>query len=284
MGALQFRELTPTFGAEVLGVDPASDLDATTIAELCELLDQRLLLLFRDAELDLARQRALVRHLARDDRDAVDPHADVEQFVSNRTPTASAPFGRLPFHIDMMWADEPYRLLSLYAVEVEQPAVPTQFASAVDAWETLPDDLRARATGRRALHMAGQQLRDADEEVLRLERTNPQSTTTLLGHPHPFTGQTMLYLCQMTTREILDMAPDDGNELMDALYDHLYRPEALWSHEWRQGDLLVWDNLALQHARSNVAADGPARTLRKVPSYSPFAVGAERPDYGVAAR
>ena len=75
--------------------------------------------------------------------------------ISNREEKAAAPFGRLLFHCDGMWSPEPYEMLSLYGVEVEQPTHPTLFASAVNAWEILPDDLRARLDGLHALHVTG---------------------------------------------------------------------------------------------------------------------------------
>ena len=48
-------------------------------------------------------------------------------------------------------------------------------------------------------------------------------------------------------------------------------------HEWRQGDLVVWDNLTVQHARGNVEIDGPERTLRKVIGPIPAQIGMSKP-------
>ncbi len=45
----------------------------------------------------------------------------------------------------MMWADTPMELLSLYGLEVEQPSVPTVFASATHAWDALPEELRRQS-------------------------------------------------------------------------------------------------------------------------------------------
>ena len=69
-------------------------------------------------------------------------------YISNKRPKSAAPFGRLQFHSDTMWADKPFEVLSLYAVDVEQPAVPTAFVSATHAWKTLPEDLRRRVDRR----------------------------------------------------------------------------------------------------------------------------------------
>ena len=81
---------------------------------------------------------------------------------------------------------------------------------------------------------------------------------------HPRTGQTMLYVCEQQTREIVELPERESDELLDALFAHLYDPEHLVEHHWRTGDLVVWDNQAAQHARPYVVGDGPARTLRKI--------------------
>ena len=72
-------------------------------------------------------------------------------YVSNTEPDGGSPYGRLLFHSDMMWSDLANQVPSLFAVEAEQPSTPTVFASTTLAWDTLPDDLRARVEG---LHAA----------------------------------------------------------------------------------------------------------------------------------
>ena len=54
--------------------------------------------------------------------------------------------------------------------------------------------------------------------------------------------------------------------VLEDVFAHLYDPAARLEHHWRNRDLVVWDNLAIQHARPNVVVEGPARTLRKVAS------------------
>ena len=70
--------------------------------------------------------------------------------VSNRTEDSAAPYGRLLFHCDNMWARTPQFALSLYGERVEPPSAPTQFASMVDGWESLPDELKRVAGSRPA--------------------------------------------------------------------------------------------------------------------------------------
>jgi alpha-ketoglutarate-dependent taurine dioxygenase len=59
------------------------------------------------------------------------------------------------------------------------------------------------------------------------------------------------------------VSPEESEEILEALFKHSYAHGKELAHNWRQGDLVMWDNLALQHARPNVEAKGPARTLRK---------------------
>ena len=274
MAQLQVRDLTPEFGAEIEGLDPHAPLDDEQGRVLRRAFDDRGLLVFRGLELDVNEQAALAGALIGETgaaggdapEDPEDAAPNREMFVSNKAPGGNAPYGRLLFHSDMMWSDTPFQVLTLYGVDVEQPAVPTGFVSMVRAWDTLPEDLGARVDGLHALHITGQQARGGydDEELLQPIREHAQSTTTLVGHRHPRTGRTQLHVSQMMTRDIVELPAEESEALLEELFAHLYDPAHVWEHEWRNGDLVAWDNLAIQHARSDVRIDGPARTLRKV--------------------
>jgi taurine dioxygenase len=273
MAEPQLRDLTPTFGTEITDLDPIATLaDADACRRLQQLFDTRGVLVFRDLDVDMTTQANLVRMLI-----GMGPLADGEPasarpnndpfYVSNKEENGGAPFGRLLFHSDMMWSDHTFQVLSLYAVEVEQPVAPTIFASGTKGWETLPDELRARAERLSAVqgHNEQERARAADDpDVLVTTFENAQTRTTPVGLSHPRTGNTVLYVSQQMTREIDGLAPDESEALLDDLFAHLYREGALYEHEWRNHDLVAWDNIAIQHARPNVTVEGPVRTLRKV--------------------
>jgi alpha-ketoglutarate-dependent taurine dioxygenase len=288
MTALAARELRPEFGSEVTGLEPRLPLDAATVSTLRELFDARGLLVFRDLDADIRFQTYLTELLI--GNDIVDPTALPvnENFViSNREPAGAAPYGRLLYHSDQMWsAKDRVDAISLYGRDVAQPAVPTMFVSAQLAWETLPGHLREKAEHRFAVqHYDEDTYRKraaGDLDVLvSTFKSDEAFAVTPLAFTHPRTGRTLLYICQQTTQRIVDMPEDESDALLDALFDHLYAPGTELAHHWRQGDLAIWDNLALQHARPNVAAKGPARTLRK--TLAPLPKGIEKPKYsGVA--
>ena len=280
MTKLEFRDLTPAYGSEVVGLDPHAELDDEACAQLRRAFDERSLLLFRGLDLDAQEQVHLAKMVIGHEGPTSDgSEVDTAEpyFVSNKKSGGGAPYGKLLFHSDMMWADTPFQVLTLYGLEVEEPVVPTLFTSAAHAWDTLPEDLRARVEGLHAVHMTGQRQRGEETgELLQPQRERVQSTTKPVGNAHPRTGRTLLYACQMMTSHIVELSEEESEELLKELFEHLYSPAMVWEHEWREGDLVMWDNLAIQHARPDVSIDGPVRTLRKV--IAPKPVLAEKPE------
>jgi alpha-ketoglutarate-dependent taurine dioxygenase len=285
MSQLKIRALTPAFGAEIENLDPRAALDDEERALLRRTFDERGLLIFRGLELDAGYQRYLAATVIGKGGSAADgSQADTADpyYVSNREEGGGAPYGRLLFHSDMMWAETPFQVLTLWGQEVEEPTVPTVFTSAAYAWTSLPDDLRTRVAGRHAVHTTGQQLRgdDAEGELLHPVRGNVQSTTKPIAYPHPRTGMKLLYVSQMMTSRIAEVSAQESEELLEALFAHLYNPATLWQQDWHAGDLVMWDNYAIQHARGNVTVEGPTRTLRKVIAPRPsMAKPAEKPRF-----
>jgi taurine dioxygenase len=268
MSDIEIRDLTGPIGAEVIGFDPASGVDAETGDRLRRTFDERGVVVFRDVDLDVRTQGMLCEILGAMEltgSDAEDVEIEPANYVSNEVPGATAPFGRLHFHTEAMWSDEYILVLSLYATHVESPATPTILASATRAYDVLPSDLKARIEGLEIVHTAGQRPRPGDgDDLLVATPELPKSRTTPIAMPHPRTGKTLLYLAEQVSHEIVGLPPEEGHELIESLFDVLYAPENIYSHEWQPKDLVIVDNLSIQHARPNVVADGPPRTLRKV--------------------
>ena len=263
MTGIQVTDIGPVFGSEIAGVDLSAPLDDATNATLRRLFDERGVLLFRDVDFDLESQDRLCRMLI-DLGPAEEPVGRTPSFISNVEPEGLAPFGRLMFHVDSMWSPDPFQVLSLYAANVEPGAATTSLVSGVHAWETLSPSLRARVEGLHAVQVAGQMMNRGGDDLLNPEFAVPYSAVTPIARRHPRTGKTVLYVSQQMTREIVELPPDESEALLQELFAHLYDPAAVYEHHWRTGDLIVFDNIAMQHARGNVTLDGPTRTLRKV--------------------
>ena len=94
------------------------------------------------------------------------------------------------------------------------------------------------------------------------------------AHPlvryHPETGKRSLYLNRLMTDYIVDVDIVGGKALLEELFDHAERDELVYEHPWREGDLTIWDNRCLLHARTDFDSS-EKRLLRR------FAVRGERP-------
>jgi taurine dioxygenase len=271
---LEVIDLTPAFGAEIRGLRPDVPLDTADRRTLRAAFDDRGLLVFHGLDIDRPFQVFLAQlvHGEEDLSDESVAAAAAKQdtfYISNKLDGAAAPFGRLMFHSDMMWSDSPFTVLSLFGEEVEPPVAPTAFASVTNGWATLPEELRTRVEHLEAVQVTGpegfgdRRKGDQDGDLVQPQRDVELTVTTPIGHRHPRTGRTLLYVSQGMTKEITGLPVDEGEALLEELFDHLYAPANVWQHDWQAGDLVMWDNLAVQHARPHVSVEGPVRTLRK---------------------
>jgi taurine dioxygenase len=269
MTQIEIRKLSPTVGAEIIGFDPKAEIDQATWNQLSRAFDECAMLVFRDIDLGVARQHEIVEilHAGGDVSAAKGIDAERFSYVSNKEENGGAPYGRLLYHSDMMWSEIANQTPSLYAVEAQQPSTPTTFINTVQAWKRLPDDLKTRVKGLSARHESGQQGRGGttyEDQLIQPQWGRLRDTVKPIALPHPRTGETMLYVCEQQTREIVGLSKQDSNALLDQLFEHMYQPEWTFAHHWRTGDLVVWDNMAAQHGRPYVEGGGPARTLRKI--------------------
>lgn len=213
------------------------------------------LILFRGQKLSRAQQQAACDVFGPALRTELDNYV-----VSNVVEGGFLGKAELLFHNDIPYVPAPFLGGSLHALDVAEGAAATRFASALNAWERLPATLKARVEGLNALqvrgHMLGRRTTLAD--------LDPGDTATV--HPvvgrQEGTGRPYLFVNLDMSACITKMPPDESDALLEELFGHLYAPGNVYEHQWRQGDLVIWDNLAVQHARSPTG-DAP-RTLQRV--------------------
>jgi taurine dioxygenase len=169
--------------------------------------------------------------------------------------------GKLVFHSDMAWVPEPPDGISLHAVDVEDGETYTAFVDASAAYRRLPTplaeriiDLKVVSVTLGAAHNDSYPAFDATGDFT-LERT--------LVRPHHATSEAILYIGRGAISRIVGMAEDESRALLDELFAYVYDSAFLLEHYWRNGDLVIWDNLALQHARPDLTGV-TRRTLRRV--------------------
>jgi taurine dioxygenase len=258
---MRLTPLSPALGVEVHEVDLRGALDPADVATLRAAFDEHHLLLLRgqtcgpEEQADLAALFGPVLAERGGSRHA---------FVSNTHPDGFVREGPLLFHSDLAFTREPVLGISLQALDVPPGGAPTRYANAARACATLPPDVRARIADLHVVH-AYDLWTQANEVEARRDAIDPTAPRAV--HPlvlaHPRTATPILYVGEMQAERVVELDEQASRELLDELLAHLYRPEHRYDHAWEVGDLIVWDNLALQHGRGAVTDDGP-RTLRRV--------------------
>jgi alpha-ketoglutarate-dependent taurine dioxygenase len=76
------------------------------------------------------------------------------------------------------------------------------------------------------------------------------------------TGRPYLFACMDMAALVIGLSEPASDALLEQLFEHLYAAENVYEHHWRNGDLIVWNNRAIQHARSPI--EKGRRTLQRV--------------------
>lgn len=169
---------------------------------------------------------------------------------------------RLLLHSDNLFTPEPLATISLYAERIDGPTAPTQFANCERAWAHAPESLRRALAGTTVLNLSGfaggwYRYRDAEVAPHHPRATHPAVAV------NPRTGRPALRVGEQQSDRLLELDPIAGEAILQECFALLAAEDNGYRHEWRTGDLVVWDNLALQHGRPAVEHSGE-RTLRRV--------------------
>jgi taurine dioxygenase len=266
-------EVIPTgaaVGAEIRGVNLAHPVDDATFAVIEKAYDTHGVIFFRGQCVTPSQQVAFTRRFGEiefnifGERWGVPDNPEivvVSNIMDENRPVGVRRAGE-NWHSDMCYTARPPRGTMLYAIEI--PALhgltlgDTEFASAQAAWEALPDPMRCRIEGRRALFDFTGRKRAVPLTQEEINRNPP------VMHPivrtHPSTGKRCLYIMRDDCIGIEGLEQDEAEALIAALADHIVKPAFVYRHQWRLGDLLMWDNCTVQH-RAVQDYDLPQRRL-----------------------
>ncbi len=259
---MELAAVHPALGVEVTGLNLAHPLGADEADGLRAAFARHHLVLVRDQHhigpADQVRFAGLFGPVINDQ-----PGVD-HTYVSNTRPEGIIRDGALLFHSDLAFTPSPVLAISLAAVEVDPDGgTITRYANAQRALGLLSPELRSRIEGARARHLfdltnqvGDRRLSDDDLDPAEPRHEHP------MVFPNPHNGHGVLYVSEMQTCRVIGMNSTTGDALLGELFEVLYQPGNVHEHHWRPGDVVVWDNIALQHARPD---HGPApRTLRRV--------------------
>ena len=261
-------ELLPlenSFAAEVRGIDLASNINEDDFSALREAFHQRGVLLFRDQQLTEEQHIAFSRrfgpleiHIAR--QYLLEGHPEIV-VLSNKIvdgkPVGIEDAGRF-WHSDLSYIENPSLASLLYAIEVPPPEAGgnTPYASMYEAYDALDEKMKDRLRGLKAVHSYEQRWqKDADRGMQREQlKDSDRQKLHEVSHPlvrkHPVTGRPALYVNEGFTVRIEGLPEAESSELLEQLFQHSCQQRFIYTHQWRKGDLIMWDNACVVHSAS----------------------------------
>ncbi len=267
--------LAADIGAEIVGIDLSRPLDGATFTAVRDVFFKYSVVLFRDQsiteqqQIDFSRRFGeLEIHVLKQFLHPMHPEILlISNIVEDGRNIGIVDAGRY-WHSDLCYKSVPSMASALYAIELPQDENgkvlgDTLFASVAASYDALPESLKKRIAGLQALHSLEHTFdrtrKDADirtdqidtGEIRRTSVTAAQKKVAEAVHPvvrtHPVTGGKSIYVNDSTTVNIVGVSASESEDILGELRARCIRPDFVYRHQWRLGDLLMWDNCSSQH-------------------------------------
>jgi len=266
---MEIVQLSSALGAEIRGVDVSRTLDEATFARIRDAWHEHLVIVLRGQDLDEEAQVRFAERFGPLSPIHTEHHSPTNKavmYIGNRQKdgrlVGALPLGEMQFHSDQCYKERPAMGTMLYAIEIPADGGNTLFANAYKAYDALPAEVKQRIEGRKAV-----QVYDYGGGVLdRKHMVKPEEGVSF-AHPvartHPATGRKALYVNRLMTHHIEGLPHEESERLLALMFETIERPEFVYEHRWRVGDLVLWDNRCTLHARRDFNPE-EERWLRRV--------------------
>jgi alpha-ketoglutarate-dependent 2,4-dichlorophenoxyacetate dioxygenase len=285
--AVSIRQIHPVFVGEVSGVDLRRPLTRDAVAAIEAGMDRYAVLVFHDQDITDEQQIAFSRNFGEIENSAggnvTKPHEkrlnplmnDVSNLGQDNRPLARDDRRRLfnlgnqLWHSDSSFRAIPAKYSLLSGRIVVEKGGNTEFADMRAAWDALDDETRAICEPLVCEHSLLYSRGLLGFEVTEEERAMFRPVRQRLVRTHPVTGRKSLYLSSHAGT-ILGWPVPEARAFLRDLTEHATQPRFVYSHKWRQYDLVMWDNRQVMHRvrrfdetlvrdmrRTTVAGDAP---------------------------
>jgi taurine dioxygenase len=262
--AMQIRNLDAALGAQVTGIDVSKAVSRSDIVGIEAAWRERLVVVLHGQDLSDPQLIAFSRNFGELDPPGPNPYGEpfnkehpelnvISNVVENGKPVGNLGDGEAVWHADMTYVDVPPKAALLHALEVPPPDAGgnTYFANMFAAYDELPTVLKTAIEGKVAVHDASRNsagmLRKGYSEVADVRQT--VGAHHPLVRTDPITRHKALFLGRRPNAYVLGLTVRESEALLDALWLHATQPRFAMCHEWRVGDLLMWNNLSVLHRR-----------------------------------
>jgi alpha-ketoglutarate-dependent taurine dioxygenase len=268
-------------GAEIKGVDFSLPVPEDVKEALRKAWADHMVLLFRGQKLDddhllaasgvfgppheaASRKYHLDVGHAVDDAYMVSKHASIT-IISNLGPDGKPVMDNgglgsyeVIWHTDNSYVKVPPAGSMLYSLEIPvNGGGDTSFSNQYRAYAELPDDLKRAIEGKYQVHDSSRNSAGVLRPGVKLP-TKPEEVegpTHPLVRVHPVTGKPALYLGRRRvwpSNYIVGISNEESEKLLDRLWAHATQPKYAWTHYWKVGDIVLWDNRCCMHYRTEI--------------------------------
>lgn len=279
--SLTFKQLHASFSAEASPIDLREVTDPATIEAIRAGMDQYAVLVFRDQKFTDEEQPAFARRFdgelhsktgasvlgknrlgdeALTDISNVDEEGRIMDTNDRRRMYG---LGNRLWHTDASFQDPPGRYSMLFARVVPPVPANTDFADMRAAYDALDDETRNRIDGLKVHHTITHSRAQLGFEFSAEEYAKLPGAVHPLVVPNPRTGRRALYLASHAAK-VIDWPVPEGRLLIRELMDHAIQSEFVYSHSWRVGDLVIWDNKSTMHRGRSFDDSKYRREMRRV--------------------
>ncbi|HUC68849.1 MAG TPA: TauD/TfdA family dioxygenase [Stellaceae bacterium] len=271
--ALTLTRLGDALGIAAAGIDLNQPLAASSRAALRRALLDGLVLCIRGQSLTpgayLAAMRAFGEPITQVRQAARHPEVAEIMILSSEDRDDLGDGKRLVvgahWHSDDSYKAVPCALTMLYGVEVPVSGGDTQFVNMYRACEDLPAEMRQKIAPLRVIHKY-----DSSRKGTRIAALTTAEAQTVpdVVHPlvrtHPEAGRKALYMNPNRMEAVVGLERAESDALLDALVRHATQPRYQYRHQWRPGDILIWDNRCTMHKANGDYPEGARRLMHRI--------------------
>jgi taurine dioxygenase len=272
---MQINILSDALGAEVVGLELSRPADPSDIADIKSAFLEHQLLCIRGKQLDSSDFARVARYfgepqaqLKRDQRVEGLPEVSILDSTyksAEDKPDDLANVRLSGWHTDDSYFALPAKASMLQGLSLPKTGGETRFCNTRKAYEDLPDTMKARIDGLKAVHsydtMRAPARAPGRTEV---EKQETPDVVHPLVRTHEDTGRKAIYFNPNRTDSIVGMDRASSDELLDWLYQHITQPKYRYDHSWRSGDILLWDNRCLVHSVNTDFPVGQPRVHQRI--------------------
>ncbi len=252
---MHIRPMTAHTGAEALGIDLTRPVSPETRAALNQAFSEHSVLVIRDQHLTPPQVRTAVQLFGnifhQHNTKFALPDCPEIHYISNqdRFPDGTRYIPGEGWHTDHSNDTRPPKATVLHAVTLPDRGGDTQYANMAAAYAALPAATKDRIANLLAIHVY--QSTHSARKLMGLSDANKERVPNAVLHPivrtHPETGRKSIFINPIRIEGILGLDHKEALPLLDDLLAHATQERFQYRHEWRPGDLVMWDNRCLLH-------------------------------------